>query len=111
VPAENHTRVRVVSVDSAAATMTFVDVEGETSTWSFEPATLAHDPALKPDTQVTIIWKSDAAGQAIPKILGVMPLVSPAVGAASPATPAAGRQHRPNVASPKPSPAPSAAPR
>jgi hypothetical protein len=107
VPAENHTQVRVTSVDVQRGTLTFMDVEGETNTWAFEPAALAHDPALKPDAKVTIVWKSDPTGQPIPKILGVVALAPPADGAGSGADAANARPRRPRPnASPSASPSP-----
>jgi hypothetical protein len=73
----NHTQVQVVSVDVKEGTMTFNDIEGETNTWRFEPAGLAHDPSLKPGERVTIVWKADASGAPIQKILGVAAFTRP----------------------------------
>jgi len=108
-PPENHTKVRVVSVDTEGGTMTFTDVEGETSTWRFEPPALAHDPALKPEASVTIIWKSDRTGKPIPTILGVAP-VAPPKGGPLPQAPSAHlarqRARRSQLSSPSPLPSP-----
>lgn len=101
----NHTQVQVGSVDTAAGTMTFVDVEGETSTWKFEPTGLAADPVLQPGARVTIVWKADAKGQPIQEILGVVAFNRPA---AAPAPNSAGRR-RPGMA-PAPGLSPSASP-
>lgn len=113
-PPENHTQVRVISVDTEAGTMTFTDVEGETSTWRFEPSALAHDPALKPEASVTIIWKSDPTGNPIPTILGVAPVAPPRGVSQAPSALARQRARRSQASSPSPLPSPSpsaAAPR
>jgi hypothetical protein len=109
----NHTQVQVVSVDATAGAMTFLDVEGETQTWQFEPVGLARDPLLKPGARVTIVWKSDASGQPIPKILGVVafnrPTPAPAsnmAGRGRPRRSEDGTSRRPRSRSGSPSPSP-----
>jgi hypothetical protein len=102
----NRTPVQVISVDTTAATMTFRDIEAETQTWQFDPPELAKDPLLKPGAKVIIIWKSDANGQPITKILGVGAVSRPA-GAASTmpdGTPPPKRAPAPSSPSPSPSP-------
>jgi hypothetical protein len=112
-PRDNHTQVNVVSVDTDAATLTFTDVEGEQSTWRFEPPALAGDQMLKPGARVTIIWKSDEKGQPIPTILGVVAFgpraTAPPSGGRRPATGERPRQHqgRPSALPPSSSPSPS----
>lgn len=105
----NHTQVQVVSVDVARGTMTFVDTEGETNEWTFEPVGLARDPVLKAGERVTIVWKADASGTPTGKIFGVVAFKRPAPASGGSNMAAHGRPQR-RAVSPLPgSPAPAIA--